>query len=300
MNDQIVPKLKTPEQVLDRLQVLLPDLTPELKKAAGCLLEDQQMIGVYSARHMAKRAEVKPNTMVRLAKELGFSGYEALRHLFQTAIEQAEPGFQDRARWLQSLPKKGELGRLYADMASVAIRNIETTLASSDATQMEQAALALHHAKKRYMLGVGINHALAESFCYLADMASLSIDAIPKFGSLAIDDLAHADKDDVLIAITFKPYRQEVVSAVNQARNQGVKIIGISDSPASPIVLGADHGFVVATETPQFYTSIVATMALLETLMSFVIAEAGEDVASEIERFHERRHRLGIYIGEKS
>ena len=300
MNNQIVPKLKTPEQVLDRLQVLLPDLTPELKKAAGCLLEDQQMIGVYSARHMAKRAEVKPNTMVRLAKELGFSGYEALRHLFQTAIEQAEPGFQDRARWLQSLPKKGELGRLYADMASVAIRNIETTLASSDATQMEQAALALHHAKKRYMLGVGINHALAESFCYLADMASLPIDAIPKFGSLAIDDLAHADKDDVLIAITFKPYRQEVVSAVNQARNQGVKIIGISDSPASPIVLGADHGFVVATETPQFYTSIVATMALLETLMSFVIAEAGEDVASEIERFHERRHRLGIYIGEKS
>lgn len=300
MNDQIVPKSKTPEQVLDRLQVLLPDLTPELKKAAGCLLEDQQMIGVYSARHMAKRAEVKPNTMVRLAKELGFSGYEALRHLFQTAIEQAEPGFQDRARWLQSLPKKGELGRLYADMASVAIRNIETTLASSDATQMEQAALALHHAKKRYMLGVGINHALAESFCYLADMASLPIDAIPKFGSLAIDDLAHADKDDVLIAITFKPYRQEVVSAVNQARNQGVKIIGISDSPASPIVLGADHGFVVATETPQFYTSIVATMALLETLMSFVIAEAGEDVASEIERFHERRHRLGIYIGEKS
>ena len=150
------------------------------------------------------------------------------------------------------------------------------------------------------MLGVGINHALAESFCYLADMASLPIDAIPKFGSLAIDDLAHADKDDVLIAITFKPYRQEVVSAVNQARNQGVKIIGISDSPASPIVLGADHGFVVATETPQFYTSIVATMSLLETLMSFVIAEAGEDVASEIERFHERRHRLGIYIGEKS
>ena len=305
MNDQNVPNqnlssLTTPEDALDRLRFLLPDLTPELKKAAGCLLEDQQMIGVYSARQMAKRADVKPNTMVRLAKELGFSGYEALRHLFQTAIEQAEPGFQDRARWLQSLPKKGELGRLYADMAAVTIRNIETTLAASDATQMEQAALTLHRAQKRFMLGVGINHALAESFCYLADMASLPIEAIPKFGSLAIDDLAHAGKDDVLIAITFKPYRQEVVSAVNQARNQGVKIIGISDSPASPIVLGADHGFIVETETPQFYTSIVATMALLETLMSFVIAEAGEDVASEIERFHERRHRLGIYIGEKS
>ena len=300
MNDHNVPKLTTPEDTLKQLRLVMADLTPELKKAATCLLEEQHLIGIHSARQMARRADVKPNTMVRLAKELGFSGYDALRHVFQTAIRQAEPGFQDRARWLQSLPKKGELGRLYADMAAVTIRNIETTLAASDSSKMEAAALALHRAEKRYMLGVGINHALAESFCYLADMASLPIEPIPRFGSLAIDDLAHAGKNDILIAITFKPYRQEVVSAVEQARSQGVQIIGISDSPASPIVLGADHGFMVETDTPQFYTSIVATMALLETLMSFVIAEAGEDVASEIERFHDRRHRLGIYIGEKS
>ena len=300
MNDQFVPKLETPDDTLRQLRGILADLSPELRKAATCLLEEQHMIGIHSARHMARLADVKPNTMVRLAKELGFSGYEALRVVFQSAIKQAEPGFQDRARWLQSLVKKGELGRLYADMAAVTMRNIETTLAASDARKMEAAALALHNADKRYMLGVGINHALAESFCYLADMASLPIEPIPKFGSLAIDDLAHGNKDDILIAITFKPYRQEVVSAVEQARSQGMQVIGISDSPASPIVLGADHGFVVETETPQFYTSIVATMALLETLMSFVIAEAGEDVASDIERFHERRHRLGIYIGEKS
>ena len=303
MNDQIVPnsvKTSSSDQVLDRISALLPQLTPELKKAASFLLENPQMIGVNSARHMARLAAVKPNTMVRLAKELGFSGYNALQDIFQSAIAQAAPGFQDRARWLQSLPGKGELGQLYTNMAEVAIKNIETTLAASDAMQMGGAALALHKAKKRYMLGVGINHALAESFCYLADMAAMPIEPIPRFGSLAIDDLAHAGPDDILIAITFKPYRQEVVSAVEQARSQGVRIIGISDSPASPIVLGADHSFVVGTDTPQFYTSIVATMALLETLMAFVIAEADEDVASEIESFHDRRHKLGIYIGEKS
>ena len=299
MNDYLVPKTISAESTLDVLRRVYDDLSPELKKAATLLLEEQQTIGVSSARQMARMAGVKPNTMVRLAKELGFSGYDALRLVFQKAIRQAEPGFQDRARWLQSFQKKGELGQLYADMASVTLRNIEKTLAASDAAQMEAAALSLHNANKRFMLGVGINHALAESFCYLADMASLPIEPIPRFGSLAIDDLAHADKDDVLIAITFKPYRQEVVSAVKQARTQGVQIIGISDSPASPIVLGADHGFIVETDTPQFYTSIVATMALLETLMAFVIAEADENVASKIERFHQRRHRLGIYLGDK-
>ncbi|MCE2516692.1 MAG: MurR/RpiR family transcriptional regulator, partial [Alphaproteobacteria bacterium] len=297
-----VPQLNSAQDVLALLERRLASFTPELKKAAAAMLEEQTAIGVSSARQMAKLAFVKPNTMVRLAKELGFKGYDDLRGLFQEDIRRGQlgGGFEDRARWLQSLSRKGELGQLYADLANVSIKNIETTLAATNQVEMQAAARTLHQAKKRYMLGVGINHALAESFCYLADMASMPIEPIPRFGSLAIDDLAHAATDDVLIAITFKPYRREVVTAVEQARRQNLKIIGISDSPASPIVLGADHGFVVDTETPQFYTSIVATMALLETLMAFVIAEAEDDVITEIEAFHERRHRLGIYMGEKN
>ena len=99
--------------------------------------------------------------------------------------------------------------------------------------------------------------------------------------------------------MTFEPYRSEVVDAVRIARDQGVTIIAISDSRASPIALSADHVFVVPTETPQFFTSAVAAAALLEALMAFVIAEAGEDIIANIERFHQRRHRLGVYLGKE-
>lgn len=273
-------------------------LSPELRKAATFLLENPSLVGVSSARQMAREAEVKPNTWVRLAKEFGFSGYEPMRAVFQTALVETSSGFQDRARGLQDISRKGSLGKLYTDLAGGTIRNIENTLSSSNEKEMQAAAALLHQARQCYMLGVGINHAIAESFCYLAGMAGLPIEPIPRFGSLAIDDLAQADGRDVMIAITFKPYRQEVVSAVAQAKAQGVKIIGISDSPASPIILDADQSFIVDTDTPQFYTSIVATMALLETLMAFVIAAADQNVIDEIEAFHERRHQLGIYIGE--
>jgi len=299
MNHIAVPDLETPAALLERMQELLYTLPPEVQKAAAYLLEEQASIGLLSARQQALAAGVKPNTMVRLARQLGFDGYDGFRAVFQQDILRADSGFQDRARWLQSLSRKGELGRLYADMASVTLTNVETTLAGFDAPMMRAAAKTLLDAPSRYMLGVGINHALAESFCYLADMASVPIQPIPRYGSLAIDDLAHARPGDVMIAITFKPYRREVTSAVDQARAQKVKIIGISDSPASPIVAGSEHGFVVQTETPQFYTSIVATMALLETLMAFVVAEAKSDVVNDIKAFHDRRHQLGIYTGEK-
>ena len=58
------------------------------------------------------------------------------------------------------------------------------------------------------------------------------------------------------------------------------------------------HGFVVAVDTPQFFPSSVSTIALLETLLSFVIAVASEEIVERVEKFHDRRHQLGIYLKE--
>ena len=121
---------------------------------------------------------------------------------------------------------------------------------------------------------------------------------IPRPGSTAVDDLAWATEEDVLIAITCRPFRTEVIDAVRIAQEQGVIVIALSDSPASPIILGADHGFVVAVDTPQFFPSSVSTIALLETLLSFVISVASDEIVERVERFHRRRFDLGIYMEE--
>ena len=186
-------------------------------------------------------------------------------------------------------------GGLFASMAATAIENIESTFADTDAASIKAAADAIVDARKTYVLGVGINHTLARSFAYLADMALENVEAIPRDGSLAIDDVARAGPEDVLVAMTFKPYRSDVIDAVSYADEQGVTIIGISDSPASPLVAGREHGFDVQTDSPQFFTSTIAPAALLETLMAFVVADASPAVIENIGRFHDRRVALGIY-----
>ena len=101
-----------------------------------------------------------------------------------------------------------------------------------------------------------------------------------------------------LIAITCRPYRSEVLEALEIAREQGVTVIGLSDSPASPVIRQADHGFVVAADTPQFFPSSVSTIALLETLLSFVIAVSSDEIVDRVQRFHQRRFDLGLYAEE--
>ncbi|WP_318527568.1 MurR/RpiR family transcriptional regulator [Albidovulum marisflavi] len=120
--------------------------------------------------------------------------------------------------------------------------------------------------------------------------------AIPQAGSNAADDIAWADGRDVLIAMTCHPYRREAVETVKIAREQGVTVIAISDSPASPISVLVQHRFGVSVDTPQFFPSSVSPMALLETPLSFVIAVASPEIVERVKKFHKQRHQLGLYL----
>lgn len=282
--------------VLDRLTEEIDQLTPEARKAARYVLENPRDVGVSTVREIADAANVKPNTVVRMARQVGFEGYEDFRAPFREAIRQGEVNFPDRARWLQSIQRSGDLGGLYADVLGAALGNIEETFAGITADALQAAAEDIWNSDSVYTLGVGVNSSNALNFTYLARTGMTQFHAIPRPGSTAIDDLAWATEKDVLIAITCRPYRTEVIEAVKIARDQGMTIIGISDSPASPIVLGADHRFIVSAETPQFFPSSVSTIALLETLLSFVVAVSTTEIVDRVEKFHKRRHQLGIYL----
>ena len=290
MNDTDVANV-----VLDRLSGEWDALTPEAQKAARYVLENPQTVGVSTVREIAQYAQVKPNTFVRLARAIGYEGYDDFREPFRQAIRLGTASFPDRARWLQEQAGKGDIGGLYADMVQSALRNIEETFASISIEDLQAAAATIWGARQVFTLGVGVNSANAQNFTYLASTGMVQFHAIPRMGSTAVDDLARADGQDVLIAITCRPYRVEVIKAMEVAQEQGVQVVGISDSLASPVVRGADHGFVVAADTPQFFPSSVSTIALLETLLSFVIAHAPPEIVTRVEKFHARRHQLGIY-----
>lgn len=281
--------------LLERLSSEWESLTPEAQKAARYVLENPNEVGVSTVREIARAAQVSPNTVVRMARQVGFEGYEDFRAPFREAIRQGSASFPDRARWLQETRARGGMGGLLADMVASALRNIEETFARTDEKALRQAAEAIWNARAVYTLGVGVNNANARNFTYLASTGMVQFHAIPRAGSVPADDLAWADARDVLIAITAHPYRTEVVETVKLARDHELTVIAISDSPASPIIRAARHGFVVAVDTPQFFPSSVSIIALLETLLSFVIAVASPEIVGRVETFHARRRELGIY-----
>ncbi len=289
-----------PPDLVGRLLATLPSLSPQLRKAARYVLANPREVGLSSISELADAAGVTPNTLVRMARAVGYDGYDGFREPFREILRAGRRDFPDRARWLQSIARGGRHGELLTEMASDALANIEALYAGITAEELKAAADRIVEARATYVLGVGIAHALARNFAYLAGMALETVIAIPKDGSLPVDDLVRAGPGDVLLAVTFEPYRTEVVQAVQTARRQGLVIVAVTDSLASPIALDAEHVFCVPTDTAQFFTSTVALSALFETLMAFAVADAPPDVVASIERFHRHRQEIGVYWDEPS
>ena len=77
-----IPQAET-ETVLGALAMSLENFTPEVHKAATYVLENPADIGVSSIREIALKAQVKPNTVMRLARSVGFAGFEDFRRPFR-------------------------------------------------------------------------------------------------------------------------------------------------------------------------------------------------------------------------
>jgi DNA-binding MurR/RpiR family transcriptional regulator len=65
------------------------ELTPQQQKAAKFILENPEDVGLNSMRAIAKGAAVKPATVSRLSKALGFAEYHQFREPFRDRCTKA-------------------------------------------------------------------------------------------------------------------------------------------------------------------------------------------------------------------
>lgn len=283
------------ETIIDALIDLYPRLSATLRRPAKYIIDNPGEIGVNSMRQLARLAESTPNALVRLAKALGFNGFAELQEPFRAAIRSANHSIPDRARWLQSLGRGGSDAILLSQMAGASLANVEHLFSGISPEQVTAAARALMTARTAYVMGVRGAYSLAHNFYYVARMALANLTLTPRQASSALDDLIGIEASDAVLAISLSPYAADSVEAAHYAKQRGATLIAVTDSRASPLARIADHLFLAPSSTPQFFNSIVASAAMLEVLMAFIVARGDDRVLASI-RLHDRvRHEHGAY-----
>ncbi len=282
----------TLEALLAQLRTSFPSLSAQFQSGARYLLDHPQDIPILSMRKVAASAGVQPATLVRLSQHLGFDGWQGLRELFVDALRAGPQPYAKRAR---KVVREGGSGRMLADMIEAQHHNLDS-IADANARTLSQAADLLAAAPNVHIAGFRSCFPIAFTFHYVYRLFRPSVHLIRgDAGTLEMELRALAAKDAVLVA-SFAPYSQESIRVAAAAREAGCKVVALTDSTVAPIALHADCTLLFSVESPSFFPSVTAGIAVVEALVEQLLARKGKGAIRALELAEGQLHKTGAYV----
>jgi DNA-binding MurR/RpiR family transcriptional regulator len=286
------------DAVNQQLAAAYPELSPQLKLAAGYVLEHPVEIAFQSIRKSASAARVTASTLVRLAKRLGFDSYEQFREVFQSAVQAGPVELSGRASDLRTLASQTD-DQVFLDVGDAAFDNIGRLFTADNQARVRDAAMLLLDAEKIAVVGFRDTFACAYHFAYVGRIAMPNVQLIRGQEGGLLTELAPFGKNDVVVAFGFEPYCAETMRALDIARAGGVRTIVVTDTLRSPLVPGAAMTFTVANATPHFFPSILSAITLIEVLLAECVAFGPDGLVDNVARFESRMRAMGAYVSNE-
>jgi len=240
------------------------------QQIARFLTQNPNEVAVHSVNAIAKRCGTHASSFVRFAQALGYSGFKDVQMLFQKRLETAAPGFEARIRVLEDELENRDDPTDFGFLRELVVKDIaalQSLLDDVDAAQLSHAADLLSEANTIYLLGQLRSAPVAEFLRYMLTMIGKRCVMLDPSGGLATHMAKTMTKEDVLVAVSFRYYANEVVSIVHDAREKEVKTVAISDSTLSPLAKSADAFFAVPEHRHTFSRSIAAPSCVAQAIV---------------------------------
>ncbi|HEX6981011.1 MAG TPA: MurR/RpiR family transcriptional regulator [Alphaproteobacteria bacterium] len=258
------------------------DLRAEIARRYGRLPARLQQIAEFALHHpndmalgtvanIAGRAGVQPSSIIRFANAFGFPGFSDMQMLFRSRLVAGASTYRERIATLHARAGDGRRGpgaaALLAQFVRDGIGALEHLHDTISARDLDTAVRLMGRADQIYLLAQGRSFPVAFYLHYALgrlDRRSILLDGI---GGLTREEARLMSRTDVVIAISFKEYSQEVVAVTADCKARNVPVIAITDSPLSPIARNAAVVFETGEDAIQPFRSLVAPICLAQTLV---------------------------------
>ncbi|MDX5629140.1 MULTISPECIES: MurR/RpiR family transcriptional regulator [unclassified Brenneria] len=247
-------------------------LSKRLKQVARYMLDNSTSIPFDTIASIAEKANVPPSTLIRFANAFGFDGFNEMKQVFRQHIMEDTVSYTERARLFRQVAGKEadvpetpmEILSMFSMVNSLALQQLPGQIKEED---LSRAVQLLANANNIYVIGLRRSFSLASYLTYALRHLERRAFLIDGLGGMFSEQLSMVQPDDVVIAISYSPYAQEVVELVSMGAKSGAKQIAITDSLVSPLAAFSEVCFVVREAQVDGFRSQISSMCLSQTLM---------------------------------
>jgi DNA-binding MurR/RpiR family transcriptional regulator len=283
-----------PQSALNRIEDRFDQLSGALQQAARWATHHPADVCFLSLREQARRANVVPPTMTRLAKALGYRTFRDYQDDFRNHVAWGSADFAARAKRMQ---QRARDTRSDADrLAQLQVADVESLAALNPPDRVRHAAALLLHAPSVAFLGFRSSHSVALHAHYLYSMLVGSAALLQDSYGTLLESIAALPKSAALVAVGLAPYSRQTVDAVEEAARRRVSVVAITDSDLSPLARASVARLLFEPASSSFFHSIVAAHALVERLMAEVATLGGRKVIARLREREALLRDAGAYV----
>ncbi|MGV9764485.1 MurR/RpiR family transcriptional regulator [Micromonospora tulbaghiae] len=273
-----------PDRLLDLFHGVR--LTPTQRRIAHCLVRHAGAAAYLSAAEVAELAGVSQPSVTRFAMALGHDGYPALRRRLRelTVTGSAGPA-AGNALQRAVHAERDNLDRLAAQLA--------------DAGRVAEVGKLLAASRPLPVLGLRAAAPLAAYFAYFAAKVHPDVRVLDDGGSMLADrlDQAVAAGATAMLAFVLPRYPRETLEALREARDAGLRVVAITDSPVSPATEHAELVLPAAVGADLVFDLHTAPMTLAMVVLQAICDAAPAETQNRLEAFESSAARRQLFLG---
>lgn len=291
----MIVKKGSGQGIQDHVAHYYSSLSGRLREAADYVVANPVDVATRSLRQISVSTGLAPATFTRLAKSMEFESFEQLRDLCRNSVEVKPFPFSEKAARLVRERDAGESQPFLHRHISACITNIDVMSRHLDLDALERSADFLVNARNVVLFGAYSSTGIVDYFSYLSRYFAPQWRVAGHHGGSLSASLTGLDERDAMVLLTKAPFAKRGILAAKMASDHGVRLMLITDNHSCPALDYAETHFIIPSDSPQFFSSYVASLVLIETLIGMLVSRAGPQAKTRIEEIETSNRRYGEF-----
>ena len=263
--------MKNGKSILDRIRQKIPEFSAGNRAIAEYISENPDIAAYMTVAELAEASNVSDATVVRFARNLGYSRYSELKaelkYVLRSDVRQID---RLRHSGIAIANQKSPLMQTVEKSMHADMQSIEQTLSDLKEEDIRIIVRKIATAERVFISGTHTEYGLA---CYFASQLSWirsDVHLLDATHEPSYDLLSMADEKDVLVAISFPPNPLQTVKMLEAAGRRHSYCIAITDSPLSPLAKRANRSLYAKDLKLFFADNSAPVMSLLSALLGLI------------------------------
>ena len=227
------------DQLQKRMRLEYPDLSPRLQHLLSFAISHPHEMALETISEIAQKAQAPPSSLVRFAKHFGFQGFSSMQKVFRSGLVSSISNYRQRTRDLEKRLAENQKGITppYLDyFIEGGIESLNNLRQSVNESDLKKVVELLAESKTVYLVAQRRSFPVAFYLHYALSHLGKPAQLLDSLGGMLSEQGKVMKEGDALFAVSFPPYAPEVLNLVKDASLENIKIIGLTDSPLSPLL----------------------------------------------------------------